>query len=491
MLKFSFKHMLIRLGKYLLIAASIIITLTVSLLAYNIANQVKDGIVSSYKYFDTVVGPSGSQTQLVLNTLFYTDKPLGLIDYDQYEEIRKDRRVALAIPFAAGDNYNNARIIGTIPEYLSEFSISSGKAFEADYQAVIGCNTAKNNGLAVGDHFFSVHGLTTEAHSHSHSDEKQQYTVVGVLARTNTATDNVVFTSISTVWKTHGEAHDDEGAGDIPSDENSGEHEHEANLNDENSSDLEHEANLVDEYSGEHEHEANRNDENSGDHEHEANLNDENSSGLKHEANLNDESSGDHEHEANLNDEQPGSDSSHGAGHGGVTSILIKCTSFQTQMSFAGEYNNTPGLQAVNPSEVMRELINNVDMTRNIVYVLCGIILIMNLFIISIITMLNMYDVKKDIILLRLIGVLKGRIKAIVYIQNLIVAVISSLIGLLLSRILMNVIGVITQNMGIVLDTGKFYDLELLIIALVLVMTFLPIIIAINRIFAGKIIDEK
>ena len=397
MLKFSLKHMRIRLGKHILTALSLVITLIVSLLAYNISNQVRDGIVGSYKYYDTIIGPSGSQTQLVLNTLFYTDKPLGLIDYDEYENVAGDSRVAIAIPFAEGDNYANARIIGTDAKYLDEFTLSQGSTFEVEYQAVIGYNVAKSKQLKSGDTFYSVHGLTSDINSHTHEGADEIYTVTGILAKTNTAADNVIFTDIKSVWSSHGFGHADD---DDEEDE-------------------------------------------------------------------------------------------HGHDGGSVTAILIKCTSLSAQMSLADEYNKTAGMQAVNPSAVMRELMNNVDTTKNIVYILCAIILIMNLFIISVITMLNMYDVKKDIELLRLIGVSKGRIEAVVYIQTLIILCVSLLAGLGLSRLFMTMIGTFTQSMGIVLDTGKFYGLEFAIAGVIAATAFLPVFIAVKRVFAGRIIDEK
>jgi len=392
MIKFAVRHMAIRKGKNVLIAISIVITLTVSLLAYNIANQVKDGFINSYKYYDTIIGPAGSQTQLVLNTLFYTDKPLGLISYEEYEKLLNNPRISIAIPFAEGDNYNNVRIVGTNVQYLDEFTIKKGKPFSDIYEVVIGYNLAKN--LKIGNTFYSVHGLTTDINSHEHSNENQKYTVVGILAKTNTATDNVIFTDIKSVWFNHGDPHDD----DDPDEE---------------------------------------------------------------------------EHER------------------GITAMLIKCRDFSSQGKLSDEYNKIAGMQAVNPSAVMRELMTNIDLSKNIVYILCGIILIMNLFIICVITMLNMADIKKDIILLRLIGVSKTRIKAIIYIQNSINSGFSVIIGFIVSRLLMLLIGGITQNMGIVLNTNKFYNFEFVITFIVVVTIFVPIIISIKKIFMEGILNEN
>jgi len=388
MLRFTVKHMSVRMGKNILIALSIVVTLMVSLLSFNISNQVKDGVVGTYKYYDTIVGATGSQTQLVLNTMFYTDKAPGLIPYEIYENLIDDTRVSVAIPFAEGDNYNNARIIGTHSEYLNEYTLVEGRVFNEIFEVVLGYNIARNKGLGLGDTFYSVHGLTSDINSHEHKTEDKRYTVVGILAKTNTSADNVIFTDIESVWETHEtEVHDDE------------------------------------------------------------------------------------EHM--------------------ITAVLLKCVSFNAQNSISMEYNKLSGIQAVNPSEVMRELLSSIDLTKNIVYVLCGIILVMNLFIISVITMLYMYDVKKDIIMLRLIGVSKGKIESIVYLQTLIISVVSSLLGFSLSRVLIRVAGSITASRGIVLNTYRLYSAEFIILVAVILITFLPVILSVKNTLKGALVDES
>ena len=51
---------------------------------------------------------------------------------------------------------------------------------------------------------------------------------------------------------------------------------------------------------------------------------------------------------------------------------------------------------------VMRDVLNDADDTKYIVFVLCAVILVMNVMIISIITLLNMYHSAKEISLMRL-----------------------------------------------------------------------------------------
>ncbi|MDR1735495.1 MAG: hypothetical protein LBR85_01310 [Oscillospiraceae bacterium] len=421
MFRFAMKHMAVRFGKNALIALSVIITLAVSLLACNISGQVRDGILSAYRYYDTVIGPAGSQTQLVMNTLFFTDQPLGLIPYETLETLRADNRVTAAIPFAAGDSYGGARIVGTEPAFLAQYGLAEGTLFSKPYQAVVGWEAARRNGLRLGGTFYSVHGLDEDVAGHEHSEEGQLYTVVGILGRTHTAADKVVFADIHTVWQTHG----------------------------------------LEEHGEEHEDEDHDHEEEHGEEEHE-----EGHEGEEHEE------EGEHSHDA------------------GVTAIILNCVNPAAQMSLAAEYNQIAGMQAVNPAQVMRELQDNVDLASNIVYILCGVILAMNLFIICVITMLNMIDIRADITLLRMIGVSKGRIQSVTAIQGAVIALVSALAGFGVSRLLMPLIGAVTESMGILLNTGLVYGIEFAVTAAVIAMTVLPLALAVRVSLSKEIIND-
>ena len=87
MLKFALKNMLTKKVKMILIILSIVISATVAILAYNVASQVNDGLINTTSTYDMIVGPSGSSTQLAMNTLFFTDKPLGTISYEYVERL--------------------------------------------------------------------------------------------------------------------------------------------------------------------------------------------------------------------------------------------------------------------------------------------------------------------------------------------------------------------------------------------------------------------
>lgn len=123
MFKFAFKNMAIKKAKIVLIVISIVISACVGILAYNIAQQVDNGFKTTAAYYDMIIGPSGSSTQLAMNTMFFTEKPLGTISYEYVEALEKDTRANKVVPFTMGDSYNSAKIVGTTADFLfcSEF----------------------------------------------------------------------------------------------------------------------------------------------------------------------------------------------------------------------------------------------------------------------------------------------------------------------------------------------------------------------------------
>ena len=384
MLKFALKNMAIKKTKIILIVISIVISASVAILAYNISEQVDDGFKTTAGYYDMIIGPSGSSTQLVMNTLFFTEAPLGTISYEYFETLEQDTRINKVVPFTMGDSYNGAKIVGTTPDFLEGKEIEEGKTFAAPFEAVIGAGVAKKYGLTLGSEMITSHGLAEGGHAH----EANPLVVVGILEETKTAYDNVVFTSVKTVWSTH-------------------------------------------------DHGAEENHEEEGEHE-------------EHE-----------EHEE----------------HGDICAILVKTKSFNYYNQVKTEYSKNGALLVVNPSEVLREVMENVDLSSKIVYILCVIILIMNIFVISVITLLNMYDSKKEISLMRLIGVSMGKINLLYIIQNGFIGLLSTLLAFLASRGCLLLMGEFVASMGIVLDWAQIYAFEIVIMAIVFIISVLPTVV--------------
>lgn len=416
MLKFALKNMAIKRAKIILIVISIVISASVAILAYNISEQVDDGFKTTAGYYDMIIGPSGSSTQLAMNTMFFTESPLGTISYEYVEKLQADTRVNKVVPFTMGDSYNSAKIVGTTPDFLEGKELDSGKMFSAEFEAVIGASVAEKYKLDIGSTMVTSHGLSEGGHSH----ETNPLTVVGILKETKTAYDNVIFVSVHTVWATHD--HEDE--------------DHE-----------------------EHEEDGVTNEA------HEETNDAETAADDGHGHVSTDTSTGDIESE------------SHDEHTGEVCAILVKTKSFNYYNQLKSEYGQDASLLVINPSEVLREVLENVDLSSQIVYLLCIIILIMNIFVISVITLLNMYDSKKEIALMRLIGIGMNKINLLYIIQNGFIGLISTVLAFGVSRLCLVLMGEYVASMGIVLDSARVYPLEIVIMAVVFVISVLPTVI--------------
>ena len=159
--------------------------------------------------YELIIGPKGSSLQLTLNTVYQIGVPIQNMPLSTYELLKNDKRVKLAIPYVLGDNFKNFRLIGTVPEIFTEFeykkgtrySISSGKFFENDFEAVIGNETAQRTGLKPGDTFTGSHGVDSYEGAEAHDEFR--FKVTGILEKTFTPIDRVIFVTMNSVWKIH------------------------------------------------------------------------------------------------------------------------------------------------------------------------------------------------------------------------------------------------------------------------------------------------
>ncbi|KAF0245728.1 MAG: hypothetical protein FD180_1335 [Planctomycetota bacterium] len=176
---------------------------------FSVRQQAHDAFVGGPVGFDAVLGARGSQLQLVLNTVFHLDTSPGNIPWSMYEDVRKDPQVALAIPYAVGDNYKGWRIVGTTPELFTDFEYRKGQRFKAEpggrffdpklREAVIGSAVADGARMSVGTMFHPEHGVTEGEHDHD-----EEYVVVGVLEPTNSPSDRVVWIPIEGIFRMGG-----------------------------------------------------------------------------------------------------------------------------------------------------------------------------------------------------------------------------------------------------------------------------------------------
>lgn len=190
----------------LVMALSVAISVTMLLLS----SGIHSSLVQAATPFPMLMGAKGSPNQLVLNSVFLKDQPIGNFSYSKLTELRQNKNVAQAVPLGYGDNYRGFRIVGTEPEIFtfrginntagSWLNLATGKTFSAPYEAVLGADVAAKTGLKLGDSFASVHGVVQTANSKSH---KEQYKVVGILKPVQGPYDSAILVSLDSIWHAH------------------------------------------------------------------------------------------------------------------------------------------------------------------------------------------------------------------------------------------------------------------------------------------------
>ena len=387
MLKFALKNMAIKKMQVILIILSIVISAGIAVLAFNVATQVDEGITNNAGYYSAIVGPAGSSTQLAMNSMYFTDEPVGTVPYSIVTTLQQDSRVTQVIPFAMADNYNGYGVVGTTPAFLQSKDLRAGEMFAADetLQAVVGSNIAKYNSLEVGDVIYTSHSANgSDLHT-------KGITIVGILKESHSSYDNIVFTQLKTLWEMHEHGEQEENSAE------------------------------------EHHHT-----------------------------------------------------------HGTVCAVLVNTKNPGFAMQLVEEYDgkiitaddgDNTTLQAIEPMSVVRDVLNDADDTKYIVFVLCAVILVMNIMIISIITLLNMYHSAKEISLMRLIGISMKRINLLYVIQNGIMGLCAVILAFFVSRGCMVLMNDYVESMGVVLNMSKVYAAEFLILLAVFIISVLPTVI--------------
>lgn len=398
MFRFAIRNLLTKKAQAILIMLSIIVSASVSGIAVNVSNQIEDGITSTAGWYSLIIGPSGSSTQLAMNTMYFTDKPLGTIPKSLYAELKRDTRVKEVIPYAMADSYNGYNLVGTTSLYLSGKELSEGKMFDdtKDLEVVVGNTVAKKNNLKIGDKIKTSH---SEGEEHDIS-----FTVVGILADSHSVYDEVVFTQIKSIWTVH-----------------------EHNENEEHHHDMATSEMLEEDEEDEQNH--------------------------------------------------------------GVCAYLIKTAGPGQALQLKTEYDNKViqdedgdniSLQAIEPMETVRSLLDDMDTTKYVMRILCIVILLMNILVIIIITLLNMYHAKDEIKLMRLIGISLKKINIMYGIQNITTGLISIIGAYFGSHIGLSLISNYVRKMGVTLNIWKTYGIELSILITVFLISVIPTFICIS-----------
>lgn len=153
------------------------------------------------KDIDLVLGAKGSPLQSILANVYHVDVPTGNIPLAEARKVMRHPYIESSIPLAYGDNYELFRIVGTEASYPEHYGaeVAEGRLFEAPFEVTVGAEAAAATGLGIGDTFYSAHGLKDGTDVH----RDKVYTVVGVFGATGSVIDQLLLTSIESVWGVH------------------------------------------------------------------------------------------------------------------------------------------------------------------------------------------------------------------------------------------------------------------------------------------------
>ena len=193
----------------------VLLTASVSIISILILlqKQFEEKFSASMDNIDLVLGAKGSPLQLILSSVYQMDAPPGNILYTEAEAWMNKPMVESAVPLAYGDNYLGYKIVGTTDNYLKHFNlnIEQGKVFTTDFEVVIGANIAQNLGLKIGDTFFGTHGDAEEGEVHDH----HAYKIVGILAPSGKVADQLILSTVASVWHMHDHDHAGHDSGTV------------------------------------------------------------------------------------------------------------------------------------------------------------------------------------------------------------------------------------------------------------------------------------
>lgn len=391
-LKISWKNILYRplsSGLSLLLLASGITIILITLLTHH---QINEKFKNNAGGVDLVIGAEGSRLQSVLCNLYQIDKPTGNINYARTGFARMHPMVEKAIPVSIGDNYKSYRILATTHDYVDLYQgkIAKGKLWEKPLESTIGYDIANKFGLKIGDTFAGGHGLGESIDEHT----DHLYTVVGILKKSNTVLDNLLLTSLESVWILHaGHDHDSGGSFDIISKE-----EHDAKLEKE-----------------EHNHNEHKHHEEHAHHHHEHHH--------------------DHDEPKDYDEILKGIDLKTRE----ITAMLIQYKTTRARFTLPGIANNTDGMMAAEPAIEIRQLFELIEPAISIISLMAMVIVIIAAASMFIAMLNSLKDRQYEIAIMRTMGASTSKVFTMILLEGLLLAILGYLLGIGISHLGMEI----------------------------------------------------
>ncbi|MEZ6127395.1 MAG: hypothetical protein R3C59_01770 [Planctomycetaceae bacterium] len=197
-------------GRTVTIVLCLALTLWLPMTVRMLLNQFRTEIVARANATPLVIGAKGSRIDLALNALYFDTVPPDLTTMAEANYVQ-DSGFATAMPIhvkyrtQSVNNIDGVPIVGTTLEYFEfrKLFVAAGSGLGILGDCVIGCNVAQRMNLQAGDRILSA----PKNAFNLAGDYPLKMNIVGVLGRSHSPDDDVVFVDIRTAWIIDGIGH--------------------------------------------------------------------------------------------------------------------------------------------------------------------------------------------------------------------------------------------------------------------------------------------
>lgn len=237
------RSMTARLFSTLITALTVAVAVALLLVILSLRDAGRRAFASGTGTMHLLASREPSQLESVLHSVFYTGAPQAYLLWDEWTAYQdSDRAVPLAwaIPTVVGDSFRGMPVVGTTPEFFTEFepdagrpwAFASGRVFDSTFEVVLGSEAARTSGVRPGQRIYLTHGMSRAAgrvqdiapadadhdgdehagedhagagreHAGVHLHHDYSFEVVGVLRATGSAHDRALFVPIAASWILH------------------------------------------------------------------------------------------------------------------------------------------------------------------------------------------------------------------------------------------------------------------------------------------------
>jgi len=200
----SWRHLRHHRGQTLILVACIGVAVFLPLATRLLVTRYEQQLSSRARSTPLVAGAKGNRFDLVMAGLYFRRAEVEPISWTQAEDITASG-YGVPIPLNVRHTARGRPVVGTTPEYfeLRRLPVARGTLPLQIGDVAVGANVARDLALDVGGALFSDQ---RELYDISKPPALKMY-VSGVMARTGTADDDVVFVDVRTTWILEGLVH--------------------------------------------------------------------------------------------------------------------------------------------------------------------------------------------------------------------------------------------------------------------------------------------